>query len=123
MKPTPHRIPFLAAVLLNAVVVVIVFCLPRFRESQTIAFVDVTVVPMDTERTVPHQTVLVRDGRIAAMGPAAEVAVPETAQRIDGRGRFLMPGLTDMHAHLHSPHEFPLYLANGVTTVYNLHGA
>lgn len=88
-----------------------------------IAFVDVSVVPMDSERVLERQTVIVRDGSIAELGAADRIAVPRGAQRIEGRGRFLMPGLTDMHAHLHSAHEFPLYLANGVTTVYNLMGA
>ena len=60
---------------------------------------DVTVVPMDGERLVPHQTVVVRGSRIAAIGSVARLEVPRGAQRIDGRGKFLMPGLADMHSH------------------------
>jgi tetratricopeptide (TPR) repeat protein len=86
------------------------------------AFVNVNVVPMDSERILERQTVVVRNGRIAEIGAADKVVVPENVQRIDGRGKFLMPGLTDMHVHLKSPREFELYLANGVTTVFNLWG-
>jgi len=84
------------------------------------AFVDVHVVPMDTEGVLAHQTVLVRDGRIAAVGP--EVAVPADALRIEGRGRYLMPGLADMHVHNWYEEEHLLFLANGVTTVRNMWG-
>jgi len=84
-----------------------------------VVFVDVTVVPMDRERTIEHQTVLVRDGRIAAIGTERP---PDGALVIDGSGRFLMPGLADMHVHVWYEEELLLFLANGVTTVRNLWG-
>lgn len=88
--------------------------------STETAFVDVNVVPMDRERVLTRQTVLVRDGRITRIGPASEVAVPPGALRIEGAGRYLMPGLADMHVHL-APASWPghmaLFVANGVTTV------
>ena len=68
---------------------------------------------------------VVRDGRVVAVGPVARVAVPRGARRIDGRGRWLIPGLADMHVHLHAddaipdsvaPRELGVMLANGVTT-------
>src|SRR5690349_9312195 len=61
--------------------------------SATTAFVDVTVLPMDSDRAVARQTVIVRDDRIAQVGPVASVTVPADAQRIDGAGKFLLPGL------------------------------
>ena len=87
-----------------------------------IAFVDVTVVPMDRETRLVHRTVLVRDGVIASVGAVDDVTIPEGARRIDGRGKFLMPGLADMHVHVWYEEEFLLFLANGVTTVRNLWG-
>ena len=95
------------------------------------AFVDVSVLPMDRERVLAGQTVLVRDGRITAMGPSASVRVPADAQRIDGRGKFLMPGLAEMHAHVLGPAQpqelnrdiMFLYVANGVTTIRAMLGA
>ena len=97
----------------------------------TYAFVDVTVLPMDRERALTGQTVLVRDGRIAAVGPSASVRVPDDAQRIDAKGKFLMPGLAEMHAHVLGPQQpeqlnrdlMFLYVANGVTTIRAMLGA
>jgi imidazolonepropionase-like amidohydrolase len=95
-----------------------------------IAFVGVNVVPMDSERVVENQTVLVENGHIAALGPAGDVEVPEGATRIDGAGKYLMPGLAEMHGHLPNP-DLPaavtenvlfLYVANGVTTVRGMQG-
>jgi imidazolonepropionase-like amidohydrolase len=90
--------------------------------QESVAFVDVTVVPMTSEGELPHHTVVVSDGRIAAVGPADEVEVPAGAIRIEGRGKWLVPGLVDMHVHLFSRSDLDLYLANGVTTIRNLGG-
>lgn len=68
-------------------------------QQKPVAIVDVNVVPMDRERLLEHQTIVVQDGRITDMGPSQSVRFPATAQQIDGRGKFLMPGLTDMHVH------------------------
>ena len=90
----------------------------------TWAITGVTVIPMTSDTLLRNATVLVRDGRIAEVGPAARVRVPAGAGRIDGRGRFLIPGLADMHTHLHSddavpdsvaPWELGVLLANGIT--------
>jgi imidazolonepropionase-like amidohydrolase len=84
--------------------------------------VDVDVLPMEREALLRGQTVLVRDGRIEALGPAAEVAVPFEARRVDGRGRTLLPGLADLHVHLQTPPRLEGYLARGVTTIRNMRG-
>ncbi|MFL5579951.1 MAG: amidohydrolase family protein, partial [Gemmatimonadaceae bacterium] len=98
----------------------------------TVAFVGVAVASAEADRALPGQTVVVRDGRIVAVGPEARTAVPPGAVRIDGRGRFLAPGLVDTHAHWAAGDEslatgagrqLALYLANGVTTVRGLGGA
>ncbi len=91
--------------------------------AQLVAFVDVNVVPMDSERIVERQTVIVRDGRIVAMGPVETTDQPAEAQRINGRGRYLMPGLADMHVHLEQEGDLLLFVSNGVTTVRNISGA
>jgi imidazolonepropionase-like amidohydrolase len=96
--------------------------------NKVVAFVNVHVVPMDGERVLPAQTVLIKDGLIAEIGPAYSVRVPSDALKIDGRGKYLMPGLADMHVHLQTYNEqdnramFKLFLANGVTTILNLYG-
>src|SRR5689334_13179541 len=100
-------------------------------QSQVVAFVNVNFVPFDRERVFPEQTVVVRDGRIATIGPANTVKVPDGALKIDGRGKYLMPGLADMHVHLYpgagrqddlASQQLQLFLANGVTTVRNMIG-
>src|SRR5262245_14344582 len=75
--------------------------------KQATAFVNVNVIPMDRERVLKDQTVVVRDGRIAELGPANKVKIPAGAARVDGRGKFLIPGLFDMHTHLLSDGKFP----------------
>ncbi len=94
------------------------------QEHQSIAFVDVNVVPMDTERVIERQTVIVRGGTIAAIGPTSEVEVPSGALLIDGRGKYLMPGLADMHVHPWPAGKSALltYVANGVTTIRDMSG-
>jgi imidazolonepropionase-like amidohydrolase len=63
------------------------------------AIVNVTVVPMDHDGIAEHQTVVVQDGRIKVVGPSRSLRLPSGSQQIDGRGKFLMPGLADMHVH------------------------
>jgi hypothetical protein len=90
---------------------------------QTYAFVDVNVIPLDQERVLKAQTVVVKQGRIVEVGPASRVKAPKDAVRIDARGKFLMPGLIDMHVHVFSDDkELALFVANGVTTVRNMAG-
>jgi hypothetical protein len=93
------------------------------RTERAVAFVGVNVVPMDSERVLENHTVIVRDGRIAALGPAGAITVPEDAERIDGKGRYLMPGLADFHVHLTSDEQLLSFLAHGVTSLFVLDGA
>jgi cytosine/adenosine deaminase-related metal-dependent hydrolase len=86
----------------------------------------VTVIPMTSPRVIPNATVLVRDGRIVWVGTGRGPARRPGARVIDGAGKFLIPGLSDMHTHLFSdaaavddsagPAEIGVMLANGVTT-------
>lgn len=102
---------------------------PAGQERIT-AFVDVTVIPMDRERTLRNQTVVVRGDRIVEIGPAARVRVPEGGVRVDGRGKYLIPGLAEMHAHIpggQAPDSMVertlfLYVSGGITTVRGMLG-
>lgn len=91
--------------------------------APALAIEHVSLLALDREAVLGDHTVVVRDGRITALGPAGEVVVPEDAQRIDGRERFLMPGLADMHVHVWDQNDLFLFVANGVTTVRNLFGS
>ena len=100
--------------------------------EEVIAFTNVHVVPMDQERVVRDQTVIVGDGRIVAIGAAGAAELPPTATIVDGEGGYLLPGLAEMHAHV-PPSEDPpreeleeilfLFVANGVTTMRGMLGA
>jgi imidazolonepropionase-like amidohydrolase len=85
------------------------------------AIVHGAIVPMDVERVLGGHTVLVRGGRIAWMGPDSVADVPEGAQVIDASGRWIVPGLADMHVHA-GAEDFPAFLANGVTTIREMNG-
>jgi len=106
------------------IAVIFAFVVPAM--SQTTAFVGVNVIPMDRKRILQNQTVVVRDGVIAEIDDAPRVKVPKDAVRVDGAGKYLMPGLVDMHTHMLSDDEFPdslaedelrVMVANGVTTI------
>jgi imidazolonepropionase-like amidohydrolase len=96
---------------------------PAADASDVTAIVGVNVVPMDTERVLPDHTVLIRGDRIVAIGPSSDVALPREARVVDGEGRWLMPGLADMHVHLWNADHLTLFLANGVTLVRNMWGS
>ena len=100
----------------------------RAAPATPVAIVNVSVLPMDAERVLTAQTVVVENGRITGIGPARAVTVPPGARTVDGAGKYLMPGLADVHVHFHGnpPDEqrmlLELFVANGVTTVLNLRG-
>ncbi len=96
---------------------------PSTTDDEVFAFSRVNVIPMDTERVLEEHTVIVQDGLITEMGPSASVEIPQAAHVLDGRGAYLLPGLTDFHIHLRSTDELLSYLAYGVTTVVHLSGA
>ena len=74
--------------------------------------VDGTGTPPSAPRDI-----LVRQGRIARMAPSGELRVPANARVLDAQGRFVMPGLIDLHAHAWDDLQLPGYLANGVTAI------
>ena len=106
---------------------VLILVFATTASAQTVAFTNVNVIPMDRERVLAKQTIVVRNGVIAEIGDAKKVKVPKDAVRIDGTGKYLVPGLVDMHTHLLSdsdefpdsigPDELRVMVANGVTTV------
>jgi hypothetical protein len=122
MKPRIFLVVLLVFALTHTRPARVAASIDKSKASPVVAFLNVNVVPMDREGVLENQTVVVRNGLISEIGAASKTKVPQGALRIEGKQRYLMPGLVDMHAHLYSPLELPLYLANGVTTVYNLNG-
>ncbi len=78
---------------------------------ERLAIEHVTVLPMNSETAaLADMTVLIEDGRIRSIAPASSTRAPSGVRRIDGRGKWLMPGLTDMHAHLGNVRMLRLFL-------------
>jgi imidazolonepropionase-like amidohydrolase len=103
----------------------------RAQVDSTIAFVDVNVVPMDSERVLTRHTVVVQGDRIIAVEPADEVSLPRGTRRIEALGKYLIPGLIDAHGRLLSDDyidagavelELAVAVANGVTTMRHARG-
>src|SRR5262249_3113617 len=82
-----------------------------------LAITAVTVIDATGAPARPNMTVVVTGDRITAVGKSGEVGVPKGARVMDGKGKYLIPGLWDMHVHTTGPSFLPLYLANGVTRV------
>ncbi len=89
------------------------------RPSGAVIFDDVNLFDSENAKVVPHQTVVVEGNKIVSVGGAGAANVPANAMRIDGRGKTLLPGLWDMHAHVGAT-DGMLNLAAGVTTVRDL---
>lgn len=92
--------------------------------GRPLALTDVTVIDVDRGERLAQRTVVIRNGRIEALGPSGTTAVPEGAQAVSGRGQFLMPGLWDMHVHLGgyegTRRNLSLLLTNGITGVRDM---
>ena len=99
-------------------------------DSNIIVFLNVNVLPMDKERVIPEQTVVVENGMITGIASVSDVTIPKAATRIDGTGKFLIPGIAEMHGHLPGPgysreateNTLFLYVANGVTLLRGMQG-
>jgi len=90
------------------------FAAPR---ADALAVVGATVIDGTGKPPLKNATVLVRGGRIVAVGPRDKVKVPADAVKVDAAGKYIIPGLWDMHAHYEQVEWGPIYLAAGATTV------
>lgn len=133
--PRAHRRPLLSLSLLGSVAAVLwLACsdpgaapgFPAPGGPDPVLLRNVEILSMTGEgESESGRSVLVRDGRIAAIGPADAVTAPEGARVVESSGRVLIPGLADLHVHLErlpDPRLLALFLAHGVTTVRNMDG-
>ncbi len=82
---------------------------------------DVTVIDGTGADPKPHMTIVIRGERIVAMGPVSKVRIPKGARVVQGRGRYAIPGLWDMHVHLwYEQDQLPVFVANGITGVRDM---
>jgi hypothetical protein len=121
----PRKSVLYLSLLLIAVAgaVVVAIWLRQLGGSIPVAFTNVTVIDGTGNQPLSGATVLIDKGRIAAIS-TDKVELPEKAVIVDGSGKFLIPGLWDMHVHVqHDPDIFyPLFIANGVTGVRDMGG-
>jgi len=97
-------------------------------KGEVVVFTNVNVISMERESPLMRQTVVIEDDKIFNISP--EATYPEGAQLIDGTGKYLVPGLAEMHAHIPTPGQSEeliketlfLYLAAGVTTIRGMLG-
>ena len=83
----------------------------------------VTVIDTETGKEATDQTVVISDGKIADVARSGSLAAPANARIVDGMGKYLIPGLWDMHVHTWDYEStYPLYIANGVTGVRDMFG-
>jgi hypothetical protein len=106
---------------LLGLMLVFLFCLAQGQDHVT-AITHVNVIDVIHGTAKPDQTVVIRNNRIVEVGAASEVTVPATAEVIDARGKFLIPGLWDMHVHLGNATEavLPVLVYYGITGVRDM---
>lgn len=124
----PHRkrdVLVLAAACVAVAVGARSFAAGQATTTLTLAVTGGTLIDVRSGRRIPDAVVVIQSGRINAAGSRQSVQVPAGAKVIDARGRWLIPGLTDMHVHVGSRLDMPmgLFLANGVTTIRDTGGA
>lgn len=102
---------------------------PIDSRKQAIVFRSVNVIPMDAERVLENQDVVVKDGKILSVGATGKVKYDKSSLVVEAKGKYLIPGLAEMHAHI-PPNEnvesqkevLSLFLVNGVTTIRGMLG-
>lgn len=95
-------------------------CVPNSTSAMnTVAVVNAILIDVRTGKETPESVIVIRGNKIERIGPSIEVKVPPQAQVVDATGKWVIPGLIDMHAHAGNSPEVPvnLYLAQGVTTI------
>jgi imidazolonepropionase-like amidohydrolase len=90
-------------------------------QPKAIAITHVAVIDPAAGTAQRDMIVVIEGDRISAVGKSGDTAVPDGARVVDGTGKFLIPGLWDMHVHIAGPAYLPLFIANGVTGVRDLH--
>src|SRR5260370_35147540 len=93
----------------------------RTSSRQILVFTHVTLIDATGAEAKPDMTEVIRDGRIAALGRSGKIRPAKGARVIDASGKFLIPGLWDMHVHEWNKEAFfSLFIANGITGVRDM---
>ena len=107
----------------SALIIVLTCAAHLTAQAPTVrAFTGATLIDGTDRPPVANATIVVRDGRILAAGPASGFPIPRGAERIALDGNFVIPGLINAHGHVNEPRDLRTYAAYGVTTVFSLGG-
>jgi imidazolonepropionase-like amidohydrolase len=107
--------------LLGIFAVVLVAAVPAQQPAAVKAFTGMRLVDGTDRAPIDNATILVRDGRITAAGPAASVTIPAGAERVSLAGKHVIPGLINAHGHANNlDKDLDTYAKYGVTTVFSL---
>lgn len=90
------------------------------EDIRKVAFIHANIIPMTADTLLMDYTALIDNGNIIAVGPSAQTAIPEGFKVMNIEGKFLMPGLTDMHVHLSDNDDMLKFVQHGVTTIRNM---
>ena len=85
--------------------------------QRPLVFTHVTVIDATGAPAHPDMTVVITGDRISKIGNSGKIRVPKNAQVVNATGKFLIPGLWDMHVHWYEKDYLPLFIANGVTGI------
>jgi cytosine/adenosine deaminase-related metal-dependent hydrolase len=91
-------------------------------EQKALVLTHLTIIDVTGGTPKPDMTVVITGAKISDLGEAGKVSVPQGAKVIDAGGKFLIPGLWDMHVHWYSRDTLTLFTANGVTGIREMFG-
>jgi len=106
------------------------FIQPSQAQEVDFAFTNVNVITMESDQVLLNQTVLIKKGRIFSIGNSNDISASGSATVVDGTGKYLMPGIAEMHAHIPGNRNGTeiveetlfLYLSNGITLIRGMLG-
>jgi imidazolonepropionase-like amidohydrolase len=108
--------------LLSALCALVTVASTAAAQSSVKAFTDLRLIGPAGETPLGTSVIVVRDGRIVAVGPTGRTNIPAGAQRISLGGKVVIPGLINSHGHINTPDDLKTYAAYGVTTIVSLGG-
>lgn len=94
----------------------------KVNETNDVVFKNINIITMTDENILENRSVYISDGIIQYIGEYDDIVISENIQIIDGSGKYLLPGFSDMHVHTYSDEDLLLFLSNGVTRVRNMFG-
>lgn len=101
----------------------LLFLTYSLASAQSVAIIHVKIIDVEEGVTKPGMSVIVTGDRISAVGSVPEIEIPDGSTTIDGKGKYLIPGLWDMHAHIVSyDWVLPLLRVNGISGLRTMHG-